>query len=108
MPPVPPLPRTHHFRERAAERALRTDVEAFVLTFAIERHARAAMLLTIVERDLPPDLQGTEIARRARDWVFVASPDGGSLVTCYRRRNAWRSVRIAADNRSTKGNGHAR
>lgn len=107
MLPLPRLPRTHHFRERAAERALRRDVETFVLTFAAERRTRAATLLTIVERDLPPDLRGTDIARRARDWIFVVSPEG-ALVTCYRQRGAWRNVRLAAERRRSRRTGHAR
>ena len=107
MVPLPRLPRTHHFRERAAERALRQDVEAFVLTFAASRRTRAATLLTVVDRDLPPELRETEIARRARDWVFVVSPEG-ALITCYRQRRAWRNVRLAAERRRSRRNAHAR
>lgn len=107
MFPLPRLPRTHHFAERAAERALRQDVEAFVLTFGSERRTRAATLLTVVERDLPPDLRSTDVARRARDWVFVVSPEG-ALVTCYRQRCAWRTVRLAAARPRSRRNGHAR
>lgn len=98
---LPRLPRTHHFRERAAERALRQDVEAFVLFFGTEQRARAATLLTIVERELPPDLRASDVARRARDWVFVLSPEG-ALVTCYRQRLAWRNVRRAAARRRAR------
>ena len=107
MATLPSLPRTQHFRERAAERALRSDVEIFVLTFGAERRARAATLLTLVERDLPPDLRGTDIARRARDWVFVVSPEG-ALVTCYRQRRAWRNVRLAAERCRPQRHNHAR
>ncbi len=101
------LPRTHHFRERAAERALRPEVEAFVLLFGCEQSTYLATMLTIVERELPPDLQRSEIAKRARDWVFVVSPEG-ALITCYRKRDAWRNVRLAADRRRLWRKNHAR
>lgn len=78
-----------------------------MLVFGSERRTHAATLLTIVERDLPPDLRETDIARRARDWVFVVSPEG-ALVTCYRQRSAWRNVRLAAERRRSRRNDHAR
>jgi hypothetical protein len=82
-------------------------VEAFVLIFGAEQPTRAATLLTIVERDLPADLRGTDIARRARDWIFVVSPEG-ALITCYRQRRAWRNVRLGAERRRNRRSPHAR
>jgi hypothetical protein len=83
---------TQHYESRAAERALRPNVEEFLMTWGTERRAAGATHITLVRRDLPPDLQGCEEAARAEDWIIVAGDDG-TLVTCYRRANAWRFVR---------------
>ena len=83
---------TQHFRTRAAERALRPAVQAFLMTWGTETRAAGATHLTLVRRDLPPDVRDTEEAARAEGWIIVASDDG-SLLTCYRRNDAWRFVR---------------
>lgn len=83
---------TQHYKARAAERALRSDVEEFLMTWGTETRAAGATHITLVRRDLPRDLQDSEDAARAEGWVIVAGEDG-SLVTCYRRNDAWRFVR---------------
>lgn len=83
---------TRHYESRAVERALRPEVEEFLMTWGTERRAAGATHITLVRRDLPPDLQGCDAAARAEDWIIVAADDG-TLVTCYRRANAWRFVR---------------
>lgn len=83
---------THHYVSRAAERALRPDVEEFLMTWGTETRAAGATHITLVRRDLPADLRDTEEAARAEGWILVAG-DGGVLVTCYRRDDAWRFVR---------------
>lgn len=83
---------TRHYRHRAAERALRSHVEDFLMTWGTETRAAGATHITVVRRDLPVELQGTEEAARAEGWIIVAGDDG-SLVTCYRRSDAWRFVR---------------
>lgn len=83
---------TQHYYARAAERALRSDVEEFLMTWGTETRAAGAIHITLVRRDLPIDLQDTDEAARAEGWIIVAGDDG-SLVTCYRRSNAWRFIR---------------
>ncbi|WP_223643750.1 hypothetical protein [Corallococcus sp. EGB] len=83
---------TQHYKARAAERALRSDVEEFLMTWGTEIRAAGATHITLVRRDLPVDLQDSEEAVRAEGWIVVAGDDG-SLVTCYRRNDAWRFVR---------------
>jgi hypothetical protein len=83
---------TQHYRARVAERALRPDVEEFLMTWGTETRAAGATHITLVRRDLPIDLQDSEEAARAEGWIIVAGDDG-SLVTCYRRNDAWRFVR---------------
>jgi hypothetical protein len=83
---------TQHYNARAAERALRSDVEEFLMTWGTETRAAGATHITLVRRDLPIDLQDTDEAARAEGWIIVAGDDG-SLVTCYRRNDAWRFVR---------------
>lgn len=83
---------TQHYNARAAERALRSDVEEFLMTWGTETRAAGATHITLVRRDLPIDLQDTDEAARAEGWIIVAGDDG-SLVTCYRRSDAWRFVR---------------
>jgi hypothetical protein len=82
---------TQHYNARAAERALRSDVEEFLMTWGRETRAAGATHITLVRRDLPIDLQDTDEAARAEGWIIVAGDDG-SLVTCYRRNDAWRFV----------------
>jgi hypothetical protein len=83
---------TQHYQIRAAERALHSDVEAFLMTWGTETRAAGATHITLVRRDLPLDLRDTEEAARAEGWIIVVGDDG-ALVTCYRRSDAWRFVR---------------
>lgn len=90
--PSPLIPTTHHFIERAAQRRLHPAVLQFILAFATELRVCGANHLTIVERELPEAVRNTELARRARGWI-VLQADDGSLLTCYRRQDAWRFLR---------------
>ncbi len=45
---------------------------------------------TIADRELPPDVD-EDLVRRAREWVLVVRD--GYVVTCYRTRDAYRTVR---------------
>lgn len=78
-----------HHQARAAERALRSDAEEFLMTGGPETRAAGATHTTLVRRDLPIDLQGTEEAARAEGWIIVVD----SPVTCYRRTDTWRFIR---------------
>lgn len=89
---------THHYEARAAERALRSDVEEFLMTWGTETRAAGATHITLVRRDLPFELRDSEEALRAEGWIIVTGTDG-SLVTCYRRTDAWRFVRRKSDYR---------
>lgn len=97
--PLPPM--TRHFVERASLRHLRRDVLEFVLAFGAVTDAVDALHYTLVERELPPDLAGSELARRARDWVIVASRDTGALITCYRCESATRFLKRKSERRFT-------
>jgi hypothetical protein len=83
---------TRHFLERASQRGLRPHVLDFILVFGVGTHAAGATSWTVLEHALPADLRGTELARRARDWIVVET-DEGWLLTCYRRTNAGRFLR---------------
>jgi hypothetical protein len=83
---------TAHYRARADERALPPRVERFLRTYGTETWAAGATQITLVLDDLPAELRETPEARRAEGWILVAA-DNGTLVTCYRRRNAWGFVR---------------
>jgi hypothetical protein len=93
--------RTQHYRARAAGRGLRSDVEEFLMTWGTETRAAGATHITLVRRDLPIDLQNSEEAVRAEGWIIVAGDDG-SLVTCYRRTDAWRFVRRKSQMRARR------
>lgn len=92
---------TRHYEARATERAFRSSVEAFLMTWGTETRGAGATHITLRRRDLPSELQGTEQATRAEGWIIVASDDG-SLVTCYRRNDAWRFVRRKSHARSRR------
>jgi len=83
---------THHYQTRSAERALPSDVEDFLLMWGTETRAAGATHITLVRRDLPIEMQDSEAATRTEGWIIVMSDDG-SLITCYRRTDAWRFVR---------------
>lgn len=83
------FPASRHYRVRTAERRLRSEIEDFVLRWGEVWRAASAEHFTIVERELPPELRGSALASRARDWIVVVSQDG-TLLTCYRHRNAVR------------------
>lgn len=90
--PETPTRVTQHYCHRRAERALRPDVESFVMTYGTERRACGATHMTVVRSDLPPELRDAKIADRAEGWIVVAADDG-SLLTCYRRSDAWKHIR---------------
>ncbi|WP_223761307.1 hypothetical protein [Corallococcus sp. AS-1-6] len=92
---------THHYKARAAERALRSNVEEFLMMWGTETRAAGATHITLVRRDLPLDLRDSEAADRAEGWIIVAGDDG-ALITCYRRTNAWRFVRRKSQMRSRR------
>ena len=83
---------TQHYLNRVAERSLKPDVEAFLRVWGTEVRAAGATHLTIVRRDLPPEIRDTEEVARAEGWILVASDDGW-LITCYRRKDAWFFIR---------------
>jgi hypothetical protein len=87
---------TLHYRARAVERALSSRVEEFLRTWGRETWAAGATQITLVRNDLPPELRETREARRAQDWILVAA-DNGALLTCYRRRDAWRFIQRKRD-----------
>jgi hypothetical protein len=97
---------TEHFRARADERALSADVEAFLRMWGTETWAAGAMQITLIRKDLPPDVRDTPIARRSEGWILVAAPNG-ALMTCYRRSDASRFLtrKSAKDRRSRSRRG---
>ena len=83
---------THHYQIRSAERALPPDIEDFLLQWGTETRAAGATHITLVRLHLPIELQDSKAATRAEGWIIVMGDDG-SLITCYRRTDAWRFVR---------------
>lgn len=92
---------TQHYQARTAERALRSDVEDFLMMWGTETRAAGATHITLVRRDLPIDLRDSEGAARAEGWIIVAS-EGGSLITCYRRTDAWRFIKRKSQMRARR------
>jgi len=82
---------TLHYRLRAAERALPSDIECFLRTWGTETWAAGARQIAVLRQGLPAELRDTMIARRAEEWILVAAPNG-ALMTCYERRDAWRFI----------------
>jgi hypothetical protein len=87
---------TEHYRIRALQRALHSDVEEFVMTWGTETLAAGATYLTVVRRHLPPEIRDTELAVRATGWIIIML-EGGALLTCYRRADAWRFIRLRSE-----------
>jgi hypothetical protein len=75
-----------HFAARAAQRNLPLHLLDFILAYGTEFHANGAVSLTVLERNLPPDLRNDPAVRDTRDWVVVIAED--TLVTCYHRPRA--------------------
>lgn len=94
------------YQPRAAERALRSGVEEFLMTWRTERCATGVSHFTLAQRALPPELQGVEQAARAEGRLIVASDDG-ALVTCYRRADAWRRTHRKGELRPGRRSGRA-
>ena len=96
MPQTPiaqiPVAKTHHFKERSAQRRLDPAVLQFILAFGAAVRVCGATHLTVMDRQLPGHLRGTPLAERARGWI-VLETDGGELLTCYRREDAVRFLR---------------
>jgi len=92
---------TRHYESRAAKRGLRPEVEEFLMTWGTETRAAGATHITLVRRNLPVELQDSEEADRAEGWIIVSGEDG-SLVTCYRRTDAWRFVRRKSEMRPNR------
>lgn len=90
--PQSSVAKTHHFKERSAQRRLNPAVLQFILTFGVAVRACGATHLTVINRRLPEHLRGTPLADRARGWI-VLETDDGDLLTCYRRADAVRFLR---------------
>lgn len=83
---------TKHFQRRAHERQLSKSVEEFLLRWGTETWAAGASQITLVRNELPADVRDSKEALRAEGWILVLAADG-ALLTCYRRRAAWRFIR---------------
>lgn len=93
---APTFPATQHYRARAVERALPPRVEQFLRTWGTEQWAAGAAQIALCRKHLPDELRDSREARRAEGWILVAAPNG-ALLTCYRRRDAWRFVQRKSD-----------
>lgn len=100
---------TGHYRLRKATRRLRSEIEEFVLFWGREWRAADAYHLAVLNRELPTELRDSDLASRARDWIVVVGEDG-SLLTCYRHRDAARHLRRKSEqpHRLRSRRGHAR
>lgn len=87
---------TAHYRARAVERGLPARAERFLRTWGTETWAAGATQITLSRKHLPAELRDTRDAKRAEGWILVAA-DNGALMTCYRRRDAWRFIRRKCD-----------
>jgi hypothetical protein len=81
-----------HFLRRAEERGLREDVMEFVMTYGMSWQRMGATHLTVVTRNLPPEVRGCAAAAKAKDWIVVIA-EGDVPITCYRRNNAVRFLK---------------
>jgi hypothetical protein len=88
---------TDHFLMRARGRGLTAAMIEAIVWFGSEMRAAGALHLTIVRDELHPDELDDPIVQRALDWILVASEDGSSLITCYRRHGAHRFLRFKRD-----------
>lgn len=79
--------RTWHASARERQRGLRSEVRDFIYWWGVTFDGAGATHVTVMERALPPEMRGSPMAQKARDWVLVLSDDG-ALVTCYRREHA--------------------
>jgi hypothetical protein len=96
---------TQHYLVRAKQRALPPAVEMFVQMWGTETWATGARQITVIRKDLPPELRDSSIARRAEGWILVAAPNG-ALMTCYQRADAWRFIVCKGEaRRPRKGRG---
>ena len=93
---------TLHYRMRAAEHGLSSEIESCLRLWGTEIWAAGARQLTLFRKHLPDELRDTMIARQAEDWILVVAPNG-MLMTCYERRNAWRFVNRKAEDRRPRG-----
>jgi len=80
--------RTLHFIQRAELRGLDDDAADFILTWGNEVHRGGLIFLTVQDRRLPREVRASRLAHRVRDWVVAYSSEG-TLITCYRLRNAY-------------------
>jgi len=102
MPMFAPTPdTTQHYRARAAERVLRDDVEMFLQMWGTEIWAAGARQITLLRKNLPPDLRDSPLARSAEGWILVAAPNG-ALMTCYHRCDASRFITRKSDARRSR------
>lgn len=97
---------TRHFEQRAEERALSPQVLAFIRAHGAELNAAGAVHLTVLDRDLPDELRGSELSRKARDWIVIATKEGRPI-TCYRHRHAWRFLHRKIGSRPPPSRGGA-
>jgi hypothetical protein len=75
-----------HFASRAAQRGLPPRLLPFILTYGTEFPTNGAVSLTVLERDLPPELRDHPDVELTKDWVVVLAQ--GTLLTCYYRARA--------------------
>ncbi len=90
---------TQHSNIRQQQRGLKEEIRDLIFWYGQEfRGAHGATHMALVERELPPEIQGDPMVVGARDWVLVVSK--GILITCYRRRNAVQALRRQSEARA--------
>lgn len=81
---------TEHFKRRQKQRGLKRDVLNFILEYGKIYFARKAEWVLVESKQLPGNIRNSSIAKRAAQWVILM--EDGSLLTCYRNDNPFRSV----------------
>ncbi|NTX00859.1 hypothetical protein HUA74_02065 [Myxococcus sp. CA051A] len=98
-------PATFTFLERSALGVLRQEVLELILDFGLRTRAAGVTHVTVLERDLPLQLQDSSLARQARGWIVLVSDDE-RLITCYRRGDASGFIRRKPKHRLNGGRPH--
>jgi hypothetical protein len=92
---------SRHFEARSRHRGLRNEVRDLIYWFGTEFTGAHAVYITLLRRELPPDLRDAPLVEEALGWVLVLS-HAGTALTCYYHPDAAQFARRRSEVRACK------
>jgi hypothetical protein len=87
-----PVSHSLHSRYRADQRGISVEHIQEALNYSIS-YFKQGLIFHIVKNKLLPDKLNKEIRRKIKNLVIIIAGDSGTIITCYRSKNAMHDIK---------------